>query len=355
MGRQGAGGGACGDGDRRRAARVRGRLALGGLGRGRSSGAARHGRTPTHVQRPLPSSCRLASLRSAAQAALATARTPSTRQEAFRFTDPARIVGADLVFPVPTASPVAVDPALLAAHALPGAAAVMVVVDGVLRPELGSLSGLPAGVFAGPLDAAAPPPALAALGVAQAASPDAGCVFVALNSAAATGVAALAVPAGVDVGAPVHVLYISTNAHAGRGVAASAPRLLISLGDGAAAQVVEEFVSAAGGGAGLTVALAEAVLGAGSRLDHGYVALEGGDAWHVKRTAVTQAAESSYALVEARLGGGLTRGDVDVVQAGPSTTTSMRSFLLAGPDQTHDLHSRLELDFPEGTADQLHK
>ena len=114
-------------------------------------------------------------------------------------------------------------------------------------------------------------------------------------------------------------------------------------------------MSAAGGGAGLTVALAEAVLGAGSRLDHGYVALEGGDAWHVKRTAVTQAAESSYALVEARLGGGLTRGDVDVVQAGPSTTTSMRSFLLAGPDQTHDLHSRLELDFPEGTADQLHK
>ena len=33
----------------------------------------------------------------------------------------------------------------------------------------------------------------------------------------------------------------------------------------------------------------------------------------------------------------------------------MRSFLLCGDRQLHDLHSKLRLDHPHGEADQLHK
>lgn len=52
----------------------------------------------------------------------------------------------------PAAAGAAVPSELLAAHELPGAAARLVVVDGVLRPELSSgLSGLPAGTYVGPL------------------------------------------------------------------------------------------------------------------------------------------------------------------------------------------------------------
>lgn len=43
-----------------------------------------------------------------------------------------------------------------------------------------------------------------------------------------------------------------------------------------------------------------------------------------------QAEGSCYELVEARLGGSLTRHDVGVEQAGPDTTTTMKHFILAG-------------------------
>ncbi len=33
----------------------------------------------------------------------------------------------------------------------------------------------------------------------------------------------------------------------------------------------------------------------------------------------------------------------------------MGHFLLCGPGQLHDLHSKLQLDHPHGTANQLHK
>jgi len=33
----------------------------------------------------------------------------------------------------------------------------------------------------------------------------------------------------------------------------------------------------------------------------------------------------------------------------------MRSFLLCGEGQLHDLHSKLKLDHPNGEANQLHK
>ena len=33
----------------------------------------------------------------------------------------------------------------------------------------------------------------------------------------------------------------------------------------------------------------------------------------------------------------------------------MRGFLLCGPGQLHDLHSKLRLDHPRAVADQLHK
>ena len=68
-----------------------------------------------------------------------------------------------------------------------------------------------------------------------------------------------------------------------------------------------------------------------------------------------QGTESSYSLTEASLGGSLTRHDLGIEQSGPATDSRMRSFLLCGDRQLHDLHSRLRLDHPNGTADQVHK
>lgn len=42
-------------------------------------------------------------------------------------------------------------------------------------------------------------------------------------------------------------------------------------------------------------------------------------------------------------------------QGGEATETTLRSFLLAGEAQLHDLHSKLHLQHPHGVAAQLHK
>ncbi|GFH10688.1 Fe-S cluster assembly protein SufD, partial [Haematococcus lacustris] len=47
--------------------------------------------------------------------------------------------------------------------------------------------------------------------------------------------------------------------------------------------------------------------------------------------------------------------DVVVQQGGPRTQTHMNHFVLASSNQLHDLHTKLELNHPEGVAKQLHK
>lgn len=58
---------------------------------------------------------------------------------------------------------------------------------------------------------------------------------------------------------------------------------------------------------------------------HRYVQLEGRAALHMKGTLVRQAAESSYKLTEARLGGRLTRQDINIQQVLPHTSPCPRT------------------------------
>jgi Fe-S cluster assembly protein SufD len=184
--------------------------------------------------------------------------------------------------------------------------------------------------------------------------------FAVVNGAMAADALVVALPTGMSITRPLHIVNVSTAGAAGgssgegRTLAASAPRLLICLGKGAAVEVIEEYVSA-GGCDTAVFAVAEVVLGTEAMLKHGYVQREAAGSVHLKSTLVDQAEGSSYSLVEARVGGGLSRHDVGVAQGGPETETRMRHFLLAGASQLQDLHSKLVLDHPRGEADQLHK
>lgn len=293
-----------------------------------------------------PAPPQLAGLRGACRSALATVRMPTTRQEAWRFTDVAPLLAAPLAAAPASA---ALAARTLADHALAGAAATVVLVDGVHRPELSSAAGLPAGAFVGALDAALPA-AASALGAL--AAPRGG-PFATLNGAVATSAVAIVLGDGVRVEGPIHVLHVSSAAAAAAPTLA-APRLVIMLGPGAAAAVVEEWAGEAAGPA-CVAAVAEASLAEKASLAHAVVALGRPGSNLIKATFVEQAEASTYALVEARTGGALTRHDVDVAQAGPSTHTTMRHFLLGGDAELHDLHTALRLEHPDGDAAQLHK
>ena len=138
------------------------------------------------------------------------------------------------------------------AHALKGAVARLVFVDGLLAPELCAAEGLPEGVFVG--SAAHAPDNLASQhmvrrwqacehAAGRARGPPHGCractvhsapifadvlhvrtmqgrqarvrgtPFALVNGATARDAACVEIPAGVQLEGPVHVLYISTGAH----------------------------------------------------------------------------------------------------------------------------------------------
>ena len=68
-----------------------------------------------------------------------------------------------------------------------------------------------------------------------------------------------------------------------------------------------------------------------------------------------QGEKSTYKLVEAEIGGRLSRHNLQVIQLGPETQTEFSTFSLSSQRQVQDLHSRLVLNHPRGTSRQLHK
>lgn len=304
---------------------------------------------------------------------------PTTRVEAFRFTDISPILERPAGAVVSTGND-SLLAAVIATHALEGAAATLVVVDGKFRADLSKGVTSNKRVVIGGIDVV-DAESRKFLGKA---SGERGGPFATLNGGATSSAVVVAVAAEASLPEPIHVLYVNTSSSSDSSQAPylSAPRLLVSLGAGAEATVVEEFCGVSSvstsrdGGASastssspssstsspasshrLNVPVAEFFLSAGASLNHSYVELEPRGTWHAKATFVDQCEESTYNLTEARAGGAaaISRADVDVRQLGPSTLTSMRSFILAGEDQLVDLHTSLGMDFPGGEANQLHK
>lgn len=138
--------------------------------------------------------------------------------------------------------------------------------------------------------------------------------FSVINGAAATDALCIHVPASTTVTTPIHILHIQTSG------STSAPRVLIVADSSSSLEVVEEYVSAGqaaaaeGASSSFCCPIAEVVLAEGAALKHAYLEREAAGAACMKGTLVAQAARSEYTLVEARVGGSLTRHDVGVVQ-----------------------------------------
>ena len=279
-------------------------------------------------------------LRDAALARLAHARMPTSRVEEWRFTDLAPLV---------TASPVAADPAArdavddASAWTLSSADATRVVlVDGVFAPALSDLTGVPEAAVVGALSA---DPALADAAALGAVSDLRGGVIADLNAALASDVVIIDLPAGLELANPVHIVQLSTAG--GDGMRASAPRVRVSLGEGAKMTLVEEFAAAPGVAKDAAYwhnGVCEIMLASEASLTHAMVQSQSRAAVHTRGTFLTQAESSAYALAEVNVGGKIGRHDLGVTQLGPRTSTELACFNLAGAGQCLDLHSSVTLD-----------
>ncbi len=262
---------------------------------------------------------------------------PTTRQEDWRFTNVGPL--AELVFertPEVTrpVAPTALAPFVLGAAAPHG----LVFVNGRFSAALSQVERFPAGVRAESLKAALrrdPAAVERHLGRVAAVGDHA---FQALNTAFLDDGAFVEVAAGVTLGDPLQLLFLTTP---GTTPVVTHPRSLIVMERGSRAAVVETY-AALGTGRYWTNAVTEIVVGDGARLDCHRIQREGEDAFHVATTESRQGRDSTLNLHLVAFGGVLARHDLRTGLDGPGATAVLNGLYLPRNRQHVDHHTVID-------------
>lgn len=252
-------------------------------------------------------------------------------------------------------------------RALAGATVVLVLVNGQLALGLSRMAALPDGVHLTPLadllrepspavqrrldPATWPPRPDASHGAAPAGELPRDRAFDALNTAFMQGGVHLRVDPDVVVDAPIHVLSITV----GEGAPiVSHPRLLVSVGRGARAEIVEEHV-ATGGEPTFTNVLTDLDLQPGAQLVHHLWRHGHPGAHHIGHLRAELHHSARLVVHGAWLGEQWCRSDLDIRFAEPGAEALITGLVLVGGTGHVDTHTWLRHDAPHGTSRQLFK
>lgn len=282
--------------------------------------------------------------RAAARARFAQTGLPTGKSESWRFTSLRALSKLTLTAQAPDAVSIDALPAIPLAQ--DRARARLVLVNGRYRADLSDLKALQAA--AGPL-AAAPPVVLQALTAqdAQALEP-----LAALNAAGGLDGAYVVVPAGVTVAALIEIVHVAVNSDGAAPL--SQPRLAISLGEGAAATIVEHHVGV-GVGAAVVNAAADIHLAAGARLRH-YVAQRAAEsALHFSAAAVTVAEGAAYESFALNLGAKLSRHEISLRLTGEGASCVLDGAYVVDGDRHADTTTRIDHLSPGATSREVYK
>lgn len=283
-------------------------------------------------------------LREQAQTALGALAMPTLRDEAWRFTDLTPLHQLTLQ-PVLTAS--RLQPADIAQFGLDDGMYRLVFVDGVYAPQLSSAAA-ESGLLVTDLPTAMATHAAALdaqLGQQQVTGDN---VFAALNTASLQDAAVLVVPRHVALAAPVHLLFIATQAQT-----ISHPRCLLLAEAGSNVTLIEDYV-ALQDAAYLVNPVTEIVLAEQAQVRHVRVQRDGPQALHIANCAVSVGRSANYQSVSVAMGAQLSRYNLNVVLAEGAECAVDGLALLAG-SQLADSHTCIDHAQPHGTSRQLHK
>ena len=228
----------------------------------------------------------------------------------------------------------------------------LVFVNGIFQRELSSISNLPAGVMLADFAEVLKQPEHEALLREHFNATGAGNGFTALNAALFTSGAFVRIPRGVEVSAPIHLLFISqpSNGEA----PASFPRVLIVAEENSSATIVESYFGATERRY-FTNAVIEVSVKAGARVNHYLVQRESADAFHIATTKATTSRDSSYETTAINLGGLLSRHDIAVTFEDEGSACAVDGLYLIGADQHTDTHSVIDHRHAHCTSRQLYK
>ncbi|GAC1506445.1 MAG: Fe-S cluster assembly protein SufD [Chamaesiphon sp.] len=271
---------------------------------------------------------------------------PTTRDEEWRFTDLSPLLKVNFVTSIPPLPQADIKPFIL-----PEAdRSRLVFVNGTYAPELSSVTGIPEGVFVGNLRTA-DKQIQNYLAQQQGASE----VFTALNTASLTDAAVVWIKKNQIVETPIHLLFISV---VGELPAMSQPRCLVVAEPGSAVTLVEEYVSSPTSQPltpYFTNGVTEIWVEENAQVSHTWMQRESGAAFHICKSAISQARNSRYTCHAVNLGAKLSRHNLEIFQTGEGTETTLNGLTTIAGEQLADTHSAIALTQPQGTSRQLHK
>lgn len=277
---------------------------------------------------------------------------PSSQDEEWRFTDISRLLSVEFQpATVPSEAFMDITPFVLpeAEHSR------LVFVNGIYSAQLSDLSGLKIDSVTHLLSGVIPEAKLNPYLGKQPGNQE---VFTALNSASLTDGAVVLIPENQSVETPIHVLFLSME---DRQPAIASPRTLIIAAANSSATLVEEYVtiSSCPAAPGITPYFSNAVtevwLEDNAQINHTRIQQEGQQAIHISKTTICQNRDSQYTLNSISLGAGLSRHNIDVIQQGEGTQTTLNGLTEITGKQCSDTHSSVNHLYPHGSSNQLHK
>jgi Fe-S cluster assembly protein SufD len=290
----------------------------------------------------------LTTLRDQAAAAVETQSIPTTRDEEWRFTDLSTLLQTQFATAQQQPSVQLED---LRSFLLPEAAdSRLVFVDGVYAPELSAIANLPEGVVLSNLtEALTLKPELETYLGQQQGTPE---VFTGLNTAGFVDAAIVWVPKNQVVETPIQILFVAT----GDQSVLIQPRCLVVAETGGQVALVEAYVHLGSAQSPYwTNAVTEIQVEPNAQVNHTRLQREGQTAFHIGKTAVTQARDSVYTATAINLGAQVSRHHPEVYQTGEQTETVLNGLAVIAGEQLSDTHSTIAFTKPHGRSQQLHK
>lgn len=273
---------------------------------------------------------------------------PSKNDEEWRFTDVSGLRQFD--FNLETNNSVSPDSPPFAAISDTR----LVFVNGVFVKELSAIADLPEGVVVSNL---ASLPELDGELVKEYLAQAEGAreVFTALNTAGMSDLALIWLSRNVVVETPIHLVFITA-----RNQIISQPRCLVVAKTGSEVTLVEEFINSGTGKEQdkqiyLNNAVTEIWVDENAGVNHTRIERDSVEAFHIGKTAVTQARNSRYTCNAITLGGKLSRHNLEILQTGEQTETNLNGLTIISSNQLSDTHSALALNYPYSNSNQLQK
>ena len=307
------------------------------------------------VRRTAPAPDAVVDLRRRAHERFTALGMPTTRLEAWRFTNVAPIANTAFALAAPAEREAA--KADTAPHALPGVGAGLTFINGRHVAPASDVSALPAGVEVLSLaDVLAADANDTRAAVESHLASGAGIeneAFTALNTALLHDGAVVRVPANTVVEEPIQLLFVTSPPPGGEPVMTH-PRVLLVVGENAQVRVVESY---GGGGQSpyLTNTVAEVIAGPGAVVDHYKLVRESPGAFHIGSMHVRLGRAANFSSHAVTLGGAIVRNDAQAVLDGEGVECTLNGLYLANGRRLVDNHTTIHHAQPHCSSHELYK